>query len=175
MMESLGRHTQDSISGSREGRVVSVNVSNGGVPKHPVTGAHVSSEGLEGDRQRNLKHHGGPDRAVCLYSMDFIEELLGEGHPIAPGTVGENLTVAGIDWTLMVPGARVTVGAVELELTAYAHPCRNISDSFREGRFNRISAKTHADEARVYARVVVEGTVQPGDPVRVDDGADPTD
>ena len=87
------------------------------------------------------------------------------------GSSANSIILAGIDWVFMVPGARVVVGEVELELTSYAHPCRNISDSFRGGRFGRISAKTHADEARVYARVVVEGTVRPGDPVRVTGGA----
>ncbi len=154
-------------AGALEGRIVSVNVSEGGVPKHPVTSARVSHGGVEGDRQRNLKHHGGPDRAVCLYSMDVIEALQEEGHAIAPGTVGENVTVAGLDWSRMVPGARVALGEVELELTSYAAPCRNLIEFFRDGRFSRISAKTHTDEARLYARVVSEGTIRPGDPVRI--------
>jgi MOSC domain-containing protein YiiM len=41
-----------------------INVSDGGVPKHPVFEAKISKEGVEGDRQKNLKVHGGPDRAV---------------------------------------------------------------------------------------------------------------
>ena len=34
------------------------------------------------------------------------------GHPIAPGTIGENLTISGIDWSLMVPEALLEVGEV---------------------------------------------------------------
>lgn len=39
-----------------------INVSDGGVPKRPVWEAKVNERGLDGDRQRNLKFHGGPDR-----------------------------------------------------------------------------------------------------------------
>lgn len=52
-----------------------INLSDGGVPKLPVWEASVGKEGLSGDRQRNLKFHGGPDRAVCLYSLELIERL----------------------------------------------------------------------------------------------------
>ena len=34
------------------------------------------------------------------------------GHPIAPGTIRENLTISGIDWSLMVPEALLEVGEV---------------------------------------------------------------
>ncbi|HEX7766743.1 MAG TPA: MOSC domain-containing protein, partial [Nitrospira sp.] len=71
-----------------------ISVSDGGVPKKPVLEARVSLQGVEGDRQRNLKVHGGPDRAVCLYSLDVIERLQQAGHSIEPGFSGENLTLA---------------------------------------------------------------------------------
>lgn len=66
------------------GRVAQINVSPGGVPKLPVASAQVTAQGLVGDRQKNLKYHGGPDRALCLWSLEVIETLLAEGHPIAP-------------------------------------------------------------------------------------------
>src|SRR4051794_14921784 len=96
-----------------------VNISRGGVPKHPVLQARIDGSGVAGDWQRDLRYHGGPDRAVCLYSMELIEALRGEGHPIAPGSIGENLTLAGVDWRQMVPGARLRTGEALLELTAY--------------------------------------------------------
>ena len=72
-----------------------VSLSDGGVPKRAVPAAQVTVEGLTGDRQRNRKIHGGPDRAVCLYSLDVIEALRAEGHTIGPGSAGDNLTIAG--------------------------------------------------------------------------------
>ena len=57
------------------GRVVQLSVSNGGVPKLPVPAARITENGLEGDAQRNLEVHGGPERAVCLFSMERIRAL----------------------------------------------------------------------------------------------------
>ncbi|MCG6920989.1 MAG: MOSC domain-containing protein [Acidobacteria bacterium] len=150
-----------------EGRLESINVSDGGVPKTPVPQGRVGPEGLEGDRQRDLRHHGGPDRAVCIYSLERIEALEEEGHPIAPGTIGENFTLSGLDWDLMVPGAFVDVGEVRLELTRHTSPCEAIAPSFHDGRFVRVSQKVHPGWSRFYARVVSEGVVRVGDRARL--------
>lgn len=145
--------------------VGSINRSNGGVPKLPTEKAFVSASGVHGDRQRDLRHHGGTERALCLFSMDLIEKLRTEGHPIGPGTTGENVTIAGLDWGKMIPGARFSLGAVEIEITAYAAPCQTIVDSFSDERSVRISQKLHPGWSRVYARVVEEGVLTVGDPV----------
>jgi MOSC domain-containing protein YiiM len=149
------------------GRVESINISDGGVPKVPRPDCEIAVGGLAGDRQRNLAVHGGPDRAVVLYSLERIRALQEEGHPIGPGTIGENLTVSGLDWDLAQPGTRVEVGPVRLELTRHAAPCQNIGGSFQEGRFDRVSEKVHPGWSRVCARVLVEGRVKVGDPVRL--------
>ena len=148
-----------------DGRVVSIHVSDGGVPKLEVPSARVTAAGVAGDRQRNLKYHGGPDRAVCLYSLELIEALRAEGHPITPGSIGENVVISGIDWRRMVPGVEVRLGEVEIELTSYALPCRNIRGSFRNGRIGRVSPETHPGWSRVYARVLREGQLASGDKV----------
>ena len=150
------------------GRIVQISVSDGGVPKTPVTSARITAAGVEGDRQRNLQYHGGPDRAVCLFSMERILDLQLEGHGIVPGAVGENVTVEGIDWDAIAPNTRLHLGDdVVLEVTKYTSPCLNIKGSFADGDFSRISQKRHAGWSRVYARVLTPGTVREGDPVRV--------
>lgn len=147
------------------GRVVSLHASSGGVPKLEIPSARITETGIEGDRQRNLKHHGGPDRALCLYSLELIEALQAEGHPIVPGSIGENVVIAGIDWRRMLPGVAVRLGEVEIELTSYALPCRNIRASFRDGRIGRVSPESHPGWSRVYARVMRGGQLAPGDVV----------
>lgn len=145
-----------------------INVSNGGVPKHPRLEAKVTKQGLEGDRQENLSVHGGPDRAVCLFSLELIERLQDEGHPIDPGSVGENLTLAGLQWEKLVPRARLNIGPeVRLEVTSYCAPCDLNAQWFREGDFKRISQKVNPGWSRLYARVLAEGTVRPGDAVEI--------
>jgi len=149
-----------------KGRIESVNWSDGGVPKSAFSEGHVLVTGVDGDRQRDLVHHGGPDRAVCLYSLDLIEALQAEGHPIDVGTIGENLTLSGMDWVSLVPGARLRLGeGVELEVTKYAHPCQNIAGSFIDGEITRVSQKVRPGWSRVYARVLSPGRVRAGDRV----------
>lgn len=145
-----------------------ISVSDAGVPKRPVFEARVTAQGVAGDRQRNVKVHGGPDRAVCLYSLDVIERLQDEGHSIEPGFSGENLTLAALDWGLVQPGVRVIVGPeVELEVTSYTVPCSHNARWFHDGDYQRISQKTHPGWSRVYAKVLKEGVVRPGDQVDV--------
>jgi MOSC domain-containing protein YiiM len=149
------------------GRVVQINRSNGGVPKLPVSDARVTASGLDGDKQRDRRFHGGPERAVCLYSLERIEALAAEGHSIAPGTLGENVTIGGIDWGALVRGTIVRLGEVELELTEFAAPCKTIRGAFVDEDFSRISNKRHPGWSRVCARVVRAGVIRRGDLVEV--------
>ena len=149
------------------GRITGLQRSNGGVPKLPVESAAVSGQGMEGDRQRNRRFHGGPDRALCLYSQERIDALVAEGHPIERGAVGENVTIAGLPWERVRPGARLTLGDVDVEVTSYTSPCTNIEGAFLDGRFARISQKVHPGWSRVYVRVLRSGTIRVGDRVHL--------
>jgi len=146
-----------------------ISTSNGGVPKLPVPEARITVQGVVGDRQRNRVYHGGPDRAVCLFSLEVIEALQAEGHSIAPGSSGENLTLAGVEWAGLKPGARVRIGpTVHLELTSYTAPCDQNAGWFLNGGFKQISQKRHPGWSRVYAMVLAEGVVRTGDAVVVE-------
>ena len=150
------------------GTIASISLSAGGVPKRRVTDAKVSRLGLEKDAHSDT-NHGGAERAVCLYSLERIHSLQAEGHPIEPGTAGENVTVEGIDWDLIVPGVRLRVGdEVLLEIASFTNPCKTIKASFIDGEFIRIAQKLHPGWSRVYARVLSEGSIRSGDPVEVD-------
>lgn len=162
------------ISPGEVGIVVSVNANDGGVPKPPVDRARLGRLGLEGDAHTEPEPiHGGPDQAVCLYPQEAVERVRADGHGAFPGAFGENLTLLGIDWAALAPGDRLVVGegegdtALELELTKHAAPCQTIAHWFTEGRIARISGKVHPADARWYARVVREGEVQAGMPVRL--------
>ncbi len=148
-------------------RVVQVNVNPaGGVPKDAVPSAHVGTEGVAGDRQRDRRFHGGPSRAVSLYSAELIAALRAEGHPVAPGSTGENLTISGLPWDTLVVGDRLRIGdELRIAITGYAAPCDNIAESFADGAFKRISQKVNPGWSRLYAQVLREGTVRPGDRV----------
>ena len=156
-----------------DGRVLQVNVSPGGVPKHPVDRAWVREQGLDGDAHQHRYVHGGPHRAVSLLGIEAIERVQADGHPIEPGSVGENLTTTGIELSGLPIGARLAIGdSLVLELSAAAGPCDVIKGSFRDGKSGRISILTHPSDSRMYARVVVEGEVCAGDPIIVSPPAD---
>lgn len=144
-------------------RIVGLYVSGGGVPKLAIEQGRVSRLGLEGDVQGNLKYHGGPERALCLFSREVMDTLQREGHPIAPGTTGENVLIEGLDWREMCPGARLKLGNVEIQITDYTKPCRKITASFTDGFFLRIWEKRFSGQSRLYARVLQEGSIRVGD------------
>jgi MOSC domain-containing protein YiiM len=153
----------------RRPRIHQINISDGGVPKLSVPQARITKSGVEGDRQRSLLFHGGPDRAVCLFSLEVIEALQAEGHPIKPGACGENITLGGVDWSELKPGCRLSVGeTVQLEIVSYTAPCKHNARWFLDGNFTRISQKKHPGWSRVYARVLAEGPVRVGDAVHIE-------
>jgi MOSC domain-containing protein YiiM len=144
-------------------QVVQVNTSPGGVPKIPRFSGDVRVNGISGDGH-TARQHWGPEKALCLYSLDRILDLQREGHPIFPGSTGENLTIAGLPWDEIVPGDRFAIGdAIIIEITSYTAPCAKIAASFRDEDFSRMDHETHPGWARLYARVVHEGIVRPGD------------
>src|SRR6266702_1172734 len=129
--------------------IAQINISPGGVPKLSVPSARVTELGLEGDAHRDPEHHGGPERALCLFALEQIRALQAEGHPVSPGTIGENLTVEGLDWERVTPGARLELGdGVVIDVT-------------------RVSQKRHPGSSRVYARVLKTGAITQGDVVRL--------
>ena len=160
-------------TGGPAARIVGLQRSDGGVPKLPVDSAAVMVNGMSGDRQRNRRFHGGPQRALCLYSQERIDALVAEGHLLAPGVVGENVTIVGLPWEQVRPGRRLALGEVEVEVTSYTAPCENIAAAFLDGRFVRISQKLHPGWSRVYVRVLREGTLHLGDAVRFHEASTP--
>lgn len=153
------------------GRIFQLNTSDGGVPKRAIQEGLVDELGLAGDRHNFPDIHGGPERALCLYSLERIMELQAEGHPIYPGAVGENITVSGLEWEKLNPGVRLTLGdEVLVEITNYTTPCNSIPDSFVGGQYQRISQKLHPGWSRLYARVLQGGKLKVGQPVQVLNG-----
>ncbi|HKG56847.1 MAG TPA: MOSC domain-containing protein [Candidatus Limnocylindrales bacterium] len=155
------------------GRIASVNVSHGGVPKRPIPGGWVDRLGLEADaHEEPPPMHGGVDQAISIYSVESIARVVADGHRSFPGAFGENLTLDGIELDEMRPGDRVRIGdgGLVLELTKRAEPCQTIAHWFVARRISRIASKLNPRDARWYARVVAEGPVRAGDRVGVDSG-----
>ena len=150
------------------GTVKGLFVSEGGVPKLPIDEAVVRYRGIDGDRQAARQHHGRVWQALCLWSSEVIDGLRAEGHPLAPGNAGENVCITGIDWSTMRPGVRLEVGEVLAEVSAYADPCSKNAGWFVDGDFERMGHARQPGISRVYASVLRDGVIRPGDTVTVE-------
>ncbi len=154
------------------GRIFQLNISAGGVPKLAVREGQVNELGMAGDEHRFPDIHGGPERALCLFSLERILELQAEGHPIFPGAVGENVTIVGLDWQQVVPSVQLSLGdEVLLEVTSYTTPCNTIPVYFVDGQYQRIAQKLHPGWSRVYARVLNGGKLRVGQVVKLVNGS----
>jgi hypothetical protein len=157
--------------GSRqEGTVAGLFTSNGGVPKHAQPSIDVRLDGIAGDAQNDRGNHGRPWQAVCLWSTEVIDAFRADGHPLAPGLAGENVTMTGIAWDRIVPGVHLQVGEVLLEVSAYAIPCKKNAAWFADGHFGLMHHR-HGFVSRAYATVLRPGRVALGDAVVLEPGA----
>jgi MOSC domain-containing protein YiiM len=163
-----GLHRLGAGAPSATGVVSQLSTSDGGVPKRAVSAVHVTAAGVVGDRQAVRRHHGRLWQALCLWSHDVVVSLQAEGHPIAPGAAGENVTLAGVEWSTIRPGVRLRVGEVLAEATAFAEPCAANAQWFVGRDFTRIDPDRHPGASRIYASVLEPGHITVGDPVVVE-------
>lgn len=137
-----------------------------GIYKEPVEGdVAITREGLAGDAVLDRKHHGGRDQAVYVYFSDDYLWWSGElGRDIAPGTFGENLTIGGVEGRRVAVGDRFTIDKVVLEVTSHRTPCSTLALRMGDPKFIR---RFHqAGRPGAYCRVITEGALHAGQPVR---------
>src|SRR4051794_14995109 len=141
-----------------------------GIAKQPVAGpVAVHALGLDGDGVGEPEHHGGADQAVYAYSADdyawWSEQL---GRELAPGSFGENLTIAGLPSAERSVGDRLRIGdEVLLEVTAPRIPCATFSGRMGDPGWVKRFAK--ARRPGLYLRVLQAGSVRAGDAVELDE------
>src|SRR6185503_20929609 len=137
--------------------------------KTPVPQAMLRFHNFEGDRQADLKNHGGPDKAVCVYSFDhypYWEEWFGqvEAHgrgPLQPGAFSENLTISGVRETELCIGDIFGAGQAVVQLSQPRQPCTKLAG--KNGRKDLPGAIHENGFSGFYLRVILEGLVRAGD------------
>lgn len=137
-----------------------------GIFKKPVAGpVAVRTLGLEGDRQGDLKHHGGPHKAVYAYTMENIERWRAErARPdLAPGAMGENLTTQGLDEGDVCVGDRFRIGSCILEVSEPRTPCSTLAMAMDDTSFPK--AFLASGRTGFYLRVIQEGQVRAGEAI----------
>ena len=136
--------------------------------KLPIAGkVFVGRLGIAGDGQADLKHHGGIDKAVLAYSADHYPAWRRElNRPDFPhGAFAENLTIAGCVEQAVYIGDVFSIGPVVFEVSQPRQPCWKIA---RRWRTNELVALV-TDNGRTgwYLRVLEEGEIEPGMPLRL--------
>lgn len=137
-----------------------------GIYKEPVEGrVPLRTLNLDGDRQADLRVHGGRDKAVYLYPSEFYERWSHERPELSfgPGTFGENLTTEGLVDEDVGVGDRFRVGSAELVVTEPRLPCFKLG--IRMGRDAFVTEFLERGLFGFYLAVVEEGDVGAGDPI----------
>ena len=155
------------------GIVLQVNISNGGLPKSAIAEGLIGELGIAGDLHNHTEIHGGPEKAILIIAMEIIEELKGQGYPLYPGAMGENLTTSGIDIRALRPGDRLAVGDAELQLTKIRKPCRQLrvyGEAIGDAVYDPTVKAGDSTSPRwgmsgFYAKVLRGGPVRAGDSV----------
>jgi MOSC domain-containing protein YiiM len=165
-------HASD--QGNMTPRVVQINISKGGVPKKPIPEGRITFSRVEGDDWADKKHHGWSDQAVCLFSVELIDELKKEGYPLFPGALGENLTTKGLDFRMMRLGSIYRVGEkAEIRITKIRTPCKTITvygEGIIKATYDLDVKQGNVNSPKwgrsgFYAEVLTEGVVRPDDPI----------
>lgn len=111
-------------------------------------------------------------RQVHLIHAELFEELAGQGHRVAPGDMGENVTTQGVDLLGLPTGTRLHLGPVAVvEVTGLRNPCRQL-DAFQPGLMKALLDRDAEGglvrKAGVMAVVVTGGRVAAGDALAVE-------
>lgn len=139
-----------------------------GIYKHAVTATvDIGELGFSGDQQADLRVHGGPEKAVHLYPAAHYPRLAAAFPNAAPllqaGSLGENISVATLDESMVHIGQRFALGSAVLQLCQPRNPCWKIDERFAADGMAAFIAEHGL--TGWYFRVCQPGTARNGDPL----------
>jgi MOSC domain-containing protein YiiM len=131
-----------------------------GIFKEPVAGrVMLRTLNLDGDRQADLRVHGGPEKAVYLYPSEHYQFWKQElpGMDLPWGVFGENFTTEGVFETETNIGDRFRIGSAEVMVTQPRMPCYKLGIRF--GRTDILKRFLASERTGFYFSVLKEGEV----------------
>lgn len=136
--------------------------------KAPVAGPVFAGRlNLAGDAQADLKHHGGPDKAICVYPLDHYAAwtaVLG-ADTLPSAAFGENFSVSGLTEADVCIGDIWEVGAIAVQVSQPRQPCWKLA---RRWRLKDLAYQVQTlGRTGWYFRVLIEGLVEAGQPLRL--------
>ncbi|MBB4825602.1 MOSC domain-containing protein YiiM [Sporosarcina luteola] len=130
-----------------------------GICKEQIEEAFLSKDGFHGDGVADLRFHGGPDRAVCVYPFEHYAQWEEEFEQKLPrSTFGENLTVANMLENEVYVGDIYQVGEAVIQVTQGRVPCSTINK--RTGLPLIMKRMIDTGYTGYLCRVLTEGTVK---------------
>lgn len=144
--------------------------SRSGIAKAPRQEAlAVTTLGLAGDEQGDLRVHGGVEKAIHHYPREHYAAWLAElgEHPLLmqPGAFGENFSTTGWTEDDVCLGDLIRAGSALLQVSQGRMPCWKLSDRF--GVANLALRVQQSGRTGWYYRVLQEGVVGVGDRLQV--------
>ena|SRR5688572_13125787 len=133
--------------------------------------------GVEGDahsgstvkhRSRVARDPSQPNlRQVHLVHSELLLELNAQGHPVVPGSIGENITTLGLDILALPQGTKLYVGAeAVVVITGLRNPCAQL-DNFSPGLTSAVL--DHTTDGKLIRKAGIMGIVDSGGVVRPGD------
>jgi MOSC domain-containing protein YiiM len=145
-----------------------------GLFKRTVQGpVFLTSTGLAGDGQADLRHHGGPDKAVNAYPSEhypYWQEYLQLGD-LPEAAFGENLTTEGLLEQEICLGDVFSLGSAVLQVSQPRQPCWKLNR--RYDRKDLVQEVLRSGRTGWYFRVLQQGLVSTGQPLRLIERAYP--
>jgi MOSC domain-containing protein YiiM len=146
--------------------------------KQPQAGpVGVGPLGLAGDEQADQRVHGGLSKAVYAYGAGhyaFWQTVRAQARvslwdePLPPGSVGENLTVQGLDEALLWIGDRLVLPGCVLAVSEPRMPCFKFGAAMGFAQAGKLMSQSGYCGA--YLAVIEPGTVQAGDDIQLQPG-----
>jgi MOSC domain-containing protein YiiM len=142
------------------------------IRKLPVTTETigVGPTNLAGDRQADLRVHGGPEKAIFAYPIEHLAAWTAELNPdipYRPGSIGDNMTIAGIDETQVSIGDVWRWGSAVLQICQPRYPCFKLA--MATGRPQIVRRFLATGRSGWYMRVLEPGTASVRGPITVQD------
>lgn len=141
-----------------------------GIYKNPVDcPLYLSKLNFEGDQQADLVHHGGVDKAICVYPYEhysYWEKDL--NITLNYGAFGENLTVKGMTEDEVYIGDIFQLGSAVVQVSQPRQPCFKLAK-----RYNIKDLPLKFQNTGFTGFVLKEGEVEKNSPLNLLE-ADPT-
>ena len=142
-----------------QAKVVSVNISQRkGEQKHPVPEIQLKlRHGIVGDA-----HAGDWHRQISLLAEESVDTMRALSPvPLDAGVFAENINTAGIDLKGLPIGTHLRIGQTEVAVTQIGKECHH------DCAIKKAVGKCVMPTEGIFAVVVKEGTVCPGDEIEI--------